>query len=624
MTLKDVYYYSLLCRDGPFADGAQHISKCLPGPHRPKQGGVNFCILNAVTQARYCVLQEFFFKRCKMRCFGSASLFSKARRSEGFAPRPSLPIIDENDDDERVLINFFANFDKNQDKKLSRAEIVDGLNRISSLNESLADSSKKFLELLDTEVKNVEDKSITLNQFKEIAGKVPRIKGQRLQWVKSFNLNGRLAALLSSGDLFDQLSGIRSMEESELTMALRKFGKEVEDLVLDAWKSEKSKDHGLNINYTSQVQQEMGKFVQQEMGKFGGDLGKFGDEKMFQEGLEAQIGIPDPLILKGIFRENVLRPDSGNKRVSPNYKIVNSDKLEYARLLGNPSEYSKDSETLLTDSEMRDFDGIPIYLAEVALRKHSVEGQSGGHSETEKGRLVGGPSAAELKDLRPEFEKLKDLYKTICGQTNGIFPGDTGYTQKSLEIRLEGKSELPTLTALKDEIEEQLKAFNIEAAARVVVVESSETAMFSTVTVFWPIVSEGSRIFEAWLKQVTHGGTTTDVTYLYCDNAAELNCDENLEKLSKLLMGLDDSQLRRVCEGLGSAPSSKDECVKQIMANLNARKTGGTPGPVIDFKQGRRRLALRELMSLTEVRDAELRVEEAIQAYQYTGPLFEV
>ena len=529
-----------------------------------------------------------------MRCFGSASLFSKARRSESFAPRPNLPIIDENDDDERVLIKLFETLDTNQDKQLSRAEIMDGLTRTLSLNEKYFTNAniEKFRKLLE----NVEDKSITLKQFKEIAGKVPRIKGQRLQWVKSFNLHGRLAALLSSGDLFDQLSGIRRMEELELKAALRKFGEGVECIVLDAWNSEKRKSHGLN--YTSQVKQ--------EMGKFEGYVGKFGDEKMFQEGLEAQIGIPDPLILKGIFRENVLRPDSGIKRVSPNYKIVNSDKLEYARLLGHPSEYSKDSETLLTDSEPKDFSGIPIYLAEVALRKQSV----------------GGPSAAELKDLRPEFEKLKDLYKTICGQTNGIFPGDTGYTQKSLEIRLEGKSELPTLTALKDEIEEQLKAFNIEAAARVVVVESSETAMFSTVTVFWPIVSEGSRIFEAWLKQVTHGGTTTDVTYLYCDNAAELNCDENLEKLSKLLMGLDDSQLRRVCEGLGSAPSSKDECVELIVAD--ARKTGGTPGPGLDFRQGRRRLSLRELMSVTEVRDAQLSVEEAIQAYQYTGPLYEV
>ena len=534
-----------------------------------------------------------------MSCFGSAFLFSKAlhSRKESLAQRPSLPIIDENDDDERVLIKLFATFDKNQDRKLSRAEIVDGLNRISSLNESLADSRKKFLELLDTEVQSVEDKSITLNQFKEIAGKVPRIKGQRLQWVKSFNLNGRLAASLSSGDLFDQLSGIRGMEESELKTALRKFGEDVEYIVLEAWKSEIQADkyHGLNnINQ-----------VEKEMDKFAGNLGKFGDEKMFQEGLEAQIGIPDPLILKGIFRENVLRPDSGNKRVSPNYRIVNSDKLEYARLLGHQSEYSAYSETLLTDSELRQFNGIPFYLAEVALGKHSV----------------GGPSEAELKDLQPEFKHLKELYEKICCQTKKIFPGDTGYTQKSLEINLEGKAAQLNVAALKDEIEKQLKAFKIEAAGAVLV-ESSESPIFTTVTVFWPIVSEGSQEFEAWLKKVPHGGTTKGSTYLYCDEAAKLNRDENLEKLQELLTGLDDSQLLQICEGLGSAPSTKEERVERIVAE--ARNTGGIERPAIDFRQGRRRLSLRALMSVKEVRDAELRVEEAIQAYQYTGPLYEV
>ncbi len=38
----------------------------------------------------------------------------------------------------------------------------------------------------------------------------------------------------------------------------------------------------------------------------------------------------------------------------------------------------------------------------------------------------------------------------------------------------------------------------------------------------------------------------------------------------------------------------------------------------------RRRLTLQELLSITEVTEAKLRVEEAIAAYQYTGPLFQV
>jgi hypothetical protein len=38
----------------------------------------------------------------------------------------------------------------------------------------------------------------------------------------------------------------------------------------------------------------------------------------------------------------------------------------------------------------------------------------------------------------------------------------------------------------------------------------------------------------------------------------------------------------------------------------------------------RRRLTLQELLCIPEVIDAKMRVEEAIAAYQYTGPLFQV
>ena len=105
-----------------------------------------------------------------MSCFGSASLFSKAPHL-GSENRPSLPIIiDENDDDERVLSKLFTTLDKNRDKKFSRAEIEDVLN-ISSSNKSLANSGYKFLELFDIKVKNFEDKRITLDQLKTMTGK---------------------------------------------------------------------------------------------------------------------------------------------------------------------------------------------------------------------------------------------------------------------------------------------------------------------------------------------------------------------------------------------------------------------------------------------------------------------
>ena len=39
---------------------------------------------------------------------------------------------------------------------------------------------------------------------------------------------------------------------------------------------------------------------------------------------------------------------------------------------------------------------------------------------------------------------------------------------------------------------------------------------------------------------------------------------------------------------------------------------------------GRRNVSLRDLMQLEIVKQGNLRVEEAVQAHQYTGPMFEV
>ena len=45
---------------------------------------------------------------------------------------------------------------------------------------------------------------------------------------------------------------------------------------------------------------------------------------------------------------------------------------------------------------------------------------------------------------------------------------------------------------------------------------------------------------------------------------------------------------------------------------------------MIHCKQARRRLSLMKLMEISEVKEAQLRVEEAMVVYQYTGPLFQV
>ena len=45
---------------------------------------------------------------------------------------------------------------------------------------------------------------------------------------------------------------------------------------------------------------------------------------------------------------------------------------------------------------------------------------------------------------------------------------------------------------------------------------------------------------------------------------------------------------------------------------------------MIHCKQARRRLSLKQILDVPEVKNAKLRVEEALVVYQYTGPLFQV
>ena len=61
-----------------------------------------------------------------------------------------------------------------------------------------------------------------------------------------------------------------------------------------------------------------------------------------------------------------------------------------------------------------------------------------------------------------------------------------------------------------------------------------------------------------------------------------------------------------------------EQVVKEAEAALNSNCADSRIIPA------RRRVGLRELMEISVVKEAGLRVEEAVQAYQYTGPLFQV
>jgi hypothetical protein len=55
------------------------------------------------------------------------------------------------------------------------------------------------------------------------AAQVPRVKGERVQWVRTLGLEGLLARHLPLGNFADQLSGIKNMAEEELSVAVHRF-----------------------------------------------------------------------------------------------------------------------------------------------------------------------------------------------------------------------------------------------------------------------------------------------------------------------------------------------------------------------------------------------------------------
>jgi hypothetical protein len=501
------------------------------------------------------------------------------------------------DDDDEVLQTLFNSIDSNQDGILSCDEIV---SKFSDLKPSSMSKNLNLLEKFEDELqKFCRDKgsgSVDLKQFKEIAMKVPRIHGQRTQWALSLNLHSLLASKLLVGEFLDELSGIRSMTEMQLDTAITSFVNEAADIIKREWRL--LKEHKVCPAGAAES----------ALSKFAGPIGKFGDNGMFQEGLENQIGTPDPFILKGIIRDNVLADGSRNRSVTSNYRIVFSDLQEYARLLGNRLEYEYAADRGIKLTEQDVVGNIPIFLLEVAKGLHPG---------------IQGPSEAELKDLADEFQMLRTVYGEVCSANCGTFPGDIGNFQQSMEVEFETHSAEAAIR-FHDRLAQPAES----TIPHIDIGDPPLTNRFSIVVVA-PLSFFASRNHEKLLQSMAERVETPvkfvkmtrkgpNSTFVYCN----IGSDGKPTDLEELLQRLDFQELSYLSE-LSSATCSKEDHIQCIIAALQTAATD-TSGGKLSFIQGRRSLSLRDLMALDEVKRAGLRVEEAIQVHQFTGPIFQV
>ena len=503
----------------------------------------------------------------------------------------------EAEDIDQVLDNFFKDIDIDKNGILSQEEILAALGSTPEKQELL---NKLQNPERDNFINN-DVKGLDVKAFKKIALGNGIASGERIRWVRqNLNLDGRFARLLEVGNPLDELSGIKGMSQKQIDEVLKRFSEEL----ARAFQSQLSR---LKDPHTSGP----GK-LEDVRSKFSGPIGRFGDTGMFQEGLESQLGSPDPFFFKGIIREH----SAGHREVTSNYRISYSGKEEYARLLGHPSEYWRNPES-------REL--VPIYLLDSARGLHGP---------------LKGPSEAELKELEDEFQTLQQIHNEVLEKNYGVFPGEEGHVHKSVEVEVhipptQAESgvapdkliEIKGLDGLKRILRqksEELEAYQICITQPVEVdaaASSCGAGCNARFSVYAPLCfyTEGKdRELIAMLPSAKVLGSRV---YIYgnASPADRLGKEAVIRSLLELrserfgAAGLEQILCKQV--GGGGRSAYIDSIVEEALKGTGSK---------IELIQARRRLGLQELMELPVVKAAGLRVEEAMQAYQYTGPLFQV
>ncbi len=510
-------------------------------------------------------------------------------------PLNSVFPFTKDDDIDQVLEEFFKRMDRNDTNMLTVDEIL------SALSTSPGFSGLK--QHFEAELRCADGKGgIDLQSFKQLARKAGIVVGERTIWVKCLNLDELFVRLLKAGVPLDELSSVRKMSYAEIETLLDSFHAAVTHVLK------------VELKRLSWPGQTTGSGrVEEALNKFTGAVGKFGDAVMFQEGLESQLGSPDPFILKGILREHV----STERSVTSNYKINFSNEQEYARVFGHPSEYERGHETILPESECSE--DIPIFLQEIAKGIHSS---------------IKGPSEAELRDLTTSFKKLRKCYDEICSMNNGTFPGEFGHVHKSMEIEVTTQDSCTSrnffqniVNVGKDQYEKFGIAFSLVGTVDPLPSENQFKFMVHGPLRFFSEHKDQELVASfATMERSVRVLKSSCKVYVYC----EVERTDKEAMLRELLgsfqvdgrFDVDDLNQILCTE---AKPSGQPEtaaasvCIDKIVyAALKSEDSN------IVLIPARRRLGLREMMKIPEVKTAELRVEEAIQAYQYTGPLFQV
>ena len=163
------------------------------------------------------------------------------------------------------------------------------------------------------------NRNLNFLSLKAAARKVPRVSGQRMEWIRALKLDAALARHLPPGTLDDALEGVRKLSQD----------KDAVDRLLEAFFDDTRRKFQAALQEA--VVEEGSKSAVEANSKFEGFPGNFASLREFDAGAEVtlQLGYPNPDVGKGIRLEHTEHPSVARLFVTPNYRIATCLLVEY-------------------------------------------------------------------------------------------------------------------------------------------------------------------------------------------------------------------------------------------------------------------------------------------------------
>ena len=253
---------------------------------------------------------------------------------------------DELDEDDREVVNdFFNELDLNGSGGISADELDRALERFSMPHEKdLADALREMMHKTKSAGADV-----SFEEFYAAVKELPRVRGQRVQWVRTLGLERELARHLKRGDFFDGVKGLREMTDGEILQACTDFGARLYGLLKPKLEEFKQQEYVDAEQYKNTM-------FAMDGTQFEGSFAGLED---FYEGPEKFIGTPNPNAEEGLKREHCDRSNANHTYRSPNYNFEFTPALEFEFVI-NPQQNFAYAHTL-EDKKMWPLDKINVW-----------------------------------------------------------------------------------------------------------------------------------------------------------------------------------------------------------------------------------------------------------------------